>query len=178
MYSTNFEKVRPPHTASGCASFSWARAGHLVPTIGPRIAHQYVLLYKKRSVLRTCKRGPHDSSHVSIMADVLAEIPARVDTDTLVNPLRPLVHVGRLDLESSEGLILLTNDGSFFRACTSIRWSSKDESNAGLVERKTKMADTTRREEWPRRFPPRIVEQDFHGRIAKLAVRDYRSRAV
>jgi 16S rRNA U516 pseudouridylate synthase RsuA-like enzyme len=86
--------------------------------LGPRVAPQFALVYKRRGIICTCKRGPHEAN-VPTIGDVLDEIQKANHQPVIIDPLlRPLVHVGRLDLES-EGLLLLTNDGTFSRLCTS-----------------------------------------------------------
>eukprot|EP00667_Euglena_gracilis_P023015 EG_transcript_25841 len=67
----------------------------------PRPAMCYYLLYKPRQVLTTCQHGPNDPADAPLVPE-------------FVPPLPRVVPVGRLDLES-EGLLLLTNDGSFQR---------------------------------------------------------------
>jgi 16S rRNA U516 pseudouridylate synthase RsuA-like enzyme len=112
------------------------------------------------------------------MVDVLAEISARVDTDTLVNPLHPLVHVGRLDLES-EGLIFsLTNDGSFSRAYTSPAVGLQ-KTNRVLVKSKGRRKWPTLQEEknGQEGSHQELLSRIFMDELQKPAVRDYRSSA-
>lgn len=70
----------------------------------PRAAVVFYLLYKPRKVTSTCKLGPHNRVG-PIVTDFTPRLPR-------VSP------IGRLDYES-DGLILLTNDGSFQRLVTS-----------------------------------------------------------
>jgi len=69
---------------------------------------EYWLLYKPRHVLTSKRRGKHDPLHCSLITDFLDE---RVNN-------QPIMPVGRLDFHS-EGLIILTSDGSLNRILTS-----------------------------------------------------------
>jgi 16S rRNA U516 pseudouridylate synthase RsuA-like enzyme len=77
-------------------------------TLPSRPKMYYYVLYKPRQVLTSRRLNERDSPYLPLITEFFQQVPAS-------NTIKP---VGRLDVES-EGLIILTNDGSMNRILTS-----------------------------------------------------------